>query len=97
MSPGWGLASTRFLSQDLLLINHWFKVRSKRNFLVKALLGSSLLISRRNGDYITGRFMMHCHNLVHEDHSMMTQFEVGQDGDSPCSAPPLPISEMRSL
>ena len=23
-----------------------------------------------------GRYVMHCHNLVHEDHSMMTQFEV---------------------
>ena len=24
----------------------------------------------------TGRYVLHCHNLVHEDHSMMTQFEV---------------------
>jgi spore coat protein A, manganese oxidase len=23
-----------------------------------------------------GRYMMHCHNLVHEDHMMMTQFDV---------------------
>ena len=23
-----------------------------------------------------GRYMMHCHNLVHEDHDMMTQFWV---------------------
>jgi spore coat protein A len=23
-----------------------------------------------------GKYMMHCHNLVHEDHDMMTQFEV---------------------
>jgi FtsP/CotA-like multicopper oxidase with cupredoxin domain len=23
-----------------------------------------------------GRYVMHCHNLDHEDHSMMTQFEV---------------------
>ncbi len=27
----------------------------------------------------TGRFMMHCHNLVHEDHDMMAQFLVGAD------------------
>ncbi len=52
---------------------------------------------RRNGDYIQGKFMMHCHNLVHEDHSMMTQFEVGANGNSPCSAGALPIEEMRSL
>ena len=24
----------------------------------------------------TGKYMMHCHNLTHEDHDMMTQFEV---------------------
>ena len=24
-----------------------------------------------------GQYMMHCHNLVHEDHDMMVQFEVG--------------------
>ena len=23
-----------------------------------------------------GKYMIPCHNLVHEDHSMMTQFEV---------------------
>jgi FtsP/CotA-like multicopper oxidase with cupredoxin domain len=26
-----------------------------------------------------GRYMMHCHNLVHEDHDMMLQFRVGRD------------------
>ena len=26
-----------------------------------------------------GRYMMHCHNLVHEDHDMMGQFLVGTD------------------
>ncbi len=24
-----------------------------------------------------GRYMIHCHNLVHEDHDMMGQFGVG--------------------
>jgi FtsP/CotA-like multicopper oxidase with cupredoxin domain len=27
-----------------------------------------------------GKYMMHCHNLVHEDHDMMAQFEVGGHG-----------------
>jgi FtsP/CotA-like multicopper oxidase with cupredoxin domain len=27
-----------------------------------------------------GRYMMHCHNLVHEDHDMMVQFRVGDEG-----------------
>ena len=33
-----------------------------------------------------GKYMMHCHNLVHEDHDMMGQFEVIDDagpGDDP--------------
>lgn len=34
-----------------------------------------------------GRYMMHCHNLVHEDHDMMTQFQVGTEGCLPCSEP----------
>lgn len=43
-----------------------------------------------------GKYMMHCHNIVHEDHDMMTQFEVGKGGQDPLSdrakllpAPPL--------
>ncbi|HEY9596474.1 MAG TPA: multicopper oxidase domain-containing protein, partial [Cyanophyceae cyanobacterium] len=44
-----------------------------------------------------GKYMMHCHNIVHEDHDMMTQFEVGQGGFDPMSAPAQPISAMRPL
>src|SRR3954466_5350059 len=33
-----------------------------------------------------GKYMMHCHNLVHEDHDMMVQFEVGDGGDDPIEA-----------
>src|SRR3954452_8061988 len=33
-----------------------------------------------------GKYMMHCHNLVHEDHDMMVQFEVGEGGDDPIEA-----------
>jgi spore coat protein A len=29
----------------------------------------------------TGRYMVHCHNLVHEDHDMMHQFSVGLKAD----------------
>jgi spore coat protein A, manganese oxidase len=42
-----------------------------------------------------GKYMMHCHNLVHEDHDMMTQFEIGSGGDSPKSKAARPISEMK--
>jgi spore coat protein A, manganese oxidase len=30
-----------------------------------------------------GRYMMHCHNLVHEDHDMMMQFSVGDPNHAP--------------
>jgi spore coat protein A, manganese oxidase len=37
-----------------------------------------------------GKYMIHCHNLIHEDHDMMTQFEVVDPdfpADHPMSAP----------
>ncbi|MGK5113814.1 MULTISPECIES: multicopper oxidase family protein [unclassified Geodermatophilus] len=47
-----------------------------------------------------GRYMMHCHNVTHEDHDMMTQFWVGGQGAGPdpiladpprnLPAPPIP-------
>jgi len=33
-----------------------------------------------------GKYMMHCHNMVHEDHDMMAQFEV-RDDVTPASDP----------
>jgi FtsP/CotA-like multicopper oxidase with cupredoxin domain len=35
-----------------------------------------------------GKYMMHCHNIVHEDHDMMTQFEVGTGGPDPILTDP---------
>src|SRR3954462_2761568 len=40
-----------------------------------------------------GKYMMHCHNLVHEDHDMMVQFEVGDGGDDPINADPCKDSD----
>ena len=39
-----------------------------------------------------GRYMMHCHNLVHEDHDMMVQFSVGdyRNNDPITSDPSVP-------
>ena len=42
----------------------------------------------------SGRYMLHCHNVSHEDHDMMTQFWVGGEGagDDPIKAdPPRPL------
>ena len=48
----------------------------------------------------TGRYMMHCHNLVHEDHDMMGQFNVvgdiehgGHDPRLEDAARPLPFPD----
>lgn len=38
-----------------------------------------------------GKYMMHCHNIVHEDHDMMTQFEVGKGGTDPLADPAKPL------
>ncbi len=38
-----------------------------------------------------GKYMIHCHNLVHEDHDMMVQYEVGRGGPDPLSAPARPL------
>ncbi|MGA8993376.1 MAG: multicopper oxidase domain-containing protein [Nocardioidaceae bacterium] len=35
-----------------------------------------------------GKYMMHCHNLVHEDHDMMVQFQVGSGGPDPIKSDP---------
>jgi spore coat protein A len=42
-----------------------------------------VLIKFDNG---RGKYMMHCHNLVHEDHDMMGQFEI-RDDDVPADDP----------
>lgn len=39
----------------------------------------------------SGKYMMHCHNLVHEDHDMMGQFEIRDDANpafGPLDGPP---------
>ena len=37
--------------------------------------GERVLIAGRVSDY-TGKYVMHCHMLDHEDHGLMSQFEV---------------------
>ena len=49
--------------------------------------GETVRVIMRFGPNL-GRYMMHCHNLVHEDHDMMVQFEVGTGGPDPIKAAP---------
>ena len=47
-----------------------------------------------------GKYMIHCHNLVHEDHDMMSQFEVldaTTPGDDPLSDPCKQLPEQDDL
>jgi FtsP/CotA-like multicopper oxidase with cupredoxin domain len=49
-------------------------------------------------DQGTGKYMMHCHNLVHEDHDMMSQFEVVGAGETdPLSDRALDLPEQTTL
>jgi FtsP/CotA-like multicopper oxidase with cupredoxin domain len=46
-----------------------------------------------------GRYMIHCHNLSHEDHDMMIQYQVGHhdidcDAINSCPAKPLPAPDL---
>ena len=50
-------------------------------------------------DHQRGRYMVHCHNLPHEDHDMMTQFAVGwrpgdPDPNDPILAAPAKIDNL---
>jgi FtsP/CotA-like multicopper oxidase with cupredoxin domain len=49
----------------------------------------------RDGQPIQGKYMMHCHNLDHEDNAMMIQFEVGRGGPDPvATAPAIPYDSI---
>ena len=49
--------------------------------------GETVRVIARFGPNL-GRYMIHCHNLVHEDHDMMVQYEVGTGGPDPITADP---------
>jgi spore coat protein A, manganese oxidase len=47
---------------------------------------------------IQGKYMMHCHDLQHEDNGMMSQFELGSGGPDPVkTAPAKPLSELKAF
>ncbi|MEY2583909.1 MAG: hypothetical protein QOE09_3758 [Ilumatobacteraceae bacterium] len=50
------------------------------------------------GRYGLGRYMMHCHNIVHEDHDMMAQFEIvgasGEEEDDPRGTYARPLTDL---
>ena len=47
-----------------------------RQFDGPATGGSGTDPSRFNFRDFTGKYVMHCHNVVHEDHAMMIRFDI---------------------
>jgi FtsP/CotA-like multicopper oxidase with cupredoxin domain len=39
---------------------------------------SSIRVFLRFRDYV-GKYVMHCHNLIHEDHAMMLRWDIKED------------------
>jgi FtsP/CotA-like multicopper oxidase with cupredoxin domain len=64
--------------------------------------GETLTVGAKFTDH-TGRFLLHCHMLSHEDHAMMTTFEVVQPGQGDrttrrsAAAAPAVVREQRVL
>jgi FtsP/CotA-like multicopper oxidase with cupredoxin domain len=56
-------------------------VNLSRKDTVRLVPKSSATIRMRFRDW-TGRYAMHCHNVIHEDHSMMVRFDVATTGDT---------------
>lgn len=72
----------------------------KDTFLLgeKETLQTIMRFPQRDGQPIQGLYMMHCHNLDHEDNAMMMQFEVGTGGPDPVSTDPaVPYAEAKAL
>jgi FtsP/CotA-like multicopper oxidase with cupredoxin domain len=56
-------------------------VNLARKDTVRLVPSSSATIRMRFRDWL-GRYVMHCHNVIHEDHAMMVRFDVGVTGDT---------------
>jgi FtsP/CotA-like multicopper oxidase with cupredoxin domain len=52
----------------------------------------------RDGQPVQGTYMMHCHNLDHEDNAIMIQFGVGKNGPDPVTtAPAVSYASVKNL
>jgi FtsP/CotA-like multicopper oxidase with cupredoxin domain len=56
-------------------------VNLARKDTVRLTPKSSATIKMRFRDWV-GRYVMHCHNVIHEDHAMMVRFDVAATGDT---------------
>ncbi len=56
-------------------------VQLARKDTVRIGEGGDVTVRMRFRDF-TGRYVMHCHNTLHEDHAMMLRFDIGVTGDT---------------
>ena len=56
-------------------------VNATRKDVVRVLPRQSVTLFFRFRDWL-GRYPMHCHNVVHEDHAMMLRWEIATTGDT---------------
>jgi FtsP/CotA-like multicopper oxidase with cupredoxin domain len=56
-------------------------VNLARKDTVRLVPKANATIRMRFRDWL-GRYVMHCHNVIHEDHAMMLRFDVGTTGDT---------------
>jgi len=56
-------------------------VNLARKDTVRLVPKANATIRMRFRDWV-GRYVMHCHNVIHEDHAMMLRFDVGTTGDT---------------
>lgn len=56
-------------------------VNLSRKDVVRLVPNSNVSLRMRFRDWV-GRYVMHCHNVIHEDHAMMLRFDVAPTGDT---------------
>jgi FtsP/CotA-like multicopper oxidase with cupredoxin domain len=59
-------------------------VNLARKDTVRMTPKANATIKMRFRDWL-GRYAMHCHNVIHEDHAMMLRFDVATTGDTKSS------------
>ena len=73
-----GSGDSRFYFQNE---NQPTGVNLSRKDVVRILPRQQVTLFFRFRDFL-GRYPMHCHNVVHEDHAMMLRWEIGTTGDT---------------
>jgi FtsP/CotA-like multicopper oxidase with cupredoxin domain len=56
-------------------------VNLARKDVVRLIPSGNVTVKMRFRDWL-GRYPLHCHNVIHEDHAMMLRFDVATTGDT---------------